>query len=592
MESINSFKGYGKVSEAEDRDFRRKTRRRLIFIIVALVLLLVIVVGVTVGTIVSRKHNNDGGTNSSSTPSTSMASSIKAMCKVTRYPDSCFSSLSSAEASTSTSTSDPEELFKLSIRIAMDTVSNLSSLPDTLSVPANDKRLRAALDSCKELFEDAVDHLNTSLASLSPAPGEKLLTSTKMDDLKTWLSAAITDQATCLDGFEGTVGDAGAKMEAAMKNSTEFTSNALAIAAGIFNIMDKLKFPVHRKLLTAVEIRTGHGFPHWVSEQHRRALLEEKVQTRQPNVTVAKDGSGDVMTVGEAVAMVPKKNKEQFVIYVKGGMYVENVVVDKNKWNVFIYGDGMDKTIISGSRNFIDGTPTFATATFVAVGRSFIARDIGFQNTAGPEKHQAVALRAGSDRSVFYKCSFDGYQDTLYAHSQRQFYRDCDISGTIDFIFGDSSVVFQSCRIRPRQPLPNQFNTITAQGRTDPNENTGISIQSSSISPLDTVNRPTYLGRPWKPYSTTIIMQTEISAVVDPAGWLPWVSGTVPPDTISYAEYSNTGPGADVAGRVKWPGYQSSVSAEVAQKFTVSSFIRGDEWLPGTGVEFLPTLHS
>ncbi|KAH7681227.1 Pectinesterase protein [Dioscorea alata] len=70
------------------------------------------------------------------------------------------------------------------------------------------------------------------------------------------------------------------------------------------------------------------------------------------------------MTVGEAVAMVPKKSKDQFVIYVKAGEYVENVVVDKNKWNVFIYGDGIDKTVISGGRNFIDGTPTFSTATF------------------------------------------------------------------------------------------------------------------------------------------------------------------------------------------------------------------------------------
>ncbi|XP_039145149.1 pectinesterase 3-like [Dioscorea cayenensis subsp. rotundata] len=234
-------------------------------------------------------------------------------------------------------------------------------------------------------------------------------------------------------------------------------------------------------------------------------------------------------------------------------------------------------------------TVMFSNKT-VAVGRRFMAKGISFKNTAGPDKHQAVALRAGSDQSVFYKCSFDGYQDTLYAHSLRQFYRDCDITGTIDFIFGNAAVVFQSCNIKPRQPLPNQSNTITAQGRTDPNQNTGISIQSSTISALDSLTRPTYLGRPWKPYSTTIIMKTEISAVVDPSGWMPWVAGTVPPETIMYAEYDNTGPGAAVAGRVKWPGYQSSVSDNVAQKFSVASFIAGDEWLPDSGVEFVSTL--
>ncbi|KAJ7011476.1 hypothetical protein NC653_001800 [Populus alba x Populus x berolinensis] len=109
-------------------------------------------------------------------------------------------------------------------------------------------------------------------------------------------------------------------------------------------------------------------------------------------------------------------------------------------------------------------------------GKGFFARDIKFINTAGAEMHQAVAFRSGSDMSVLFRCAFDGFQDTLYAHSNRQFYRDCDITGTVDFMFGNAAVVFQNCNIQPRQPLPNQFNTITAQEKKDPNQNTGISI--------------------------------------------------------------------------------------------------------------------
>lgn len=113
-------------------------------------------------------------------------------------------------------------------------------------------------------------------------------------------------------------------------------------------------------------------------------------------------------------------------------------------------------------------------------GDGFWARDITFENTAGPYKHQAVALRVSSDRAVFYRCSFRGYQNTLCVHSLRQFYRDCHIYGTIDFIFSDATAVFQNCDIFVR-PMRHQANMITAQGRVNPNENTGIAIQGCRV---------------------------------------------------------------------------------------------------------------
>ena len=224
-------------------------------------------------------------------------------------------------------------------------------------------------------------------------------------------------------------------------------------------------------------------------------------------------------------------------------------------------------------------------------GQGFIAKDIGFINTAGPEKHQAVALRSGSDRSVFYRCSFDAFQDTLYAHSNRQFYRDCVITGTIDFIFGNAAVVFQSCTIQPRQPLRNQFNTITAQGKKDANQNTGISIQKCVFTPKDAnLTAPTYLGRPWKEFSTTVIMQSQIGEFLQPSGWREWVTGVDPPNTIFYAEYRNSGPGSGTSKRVQWAGYKPALSDAEAGKFSVGSFIKGGDWLSESGVQFQSTL--
>lgn len=223
------------------------------------------------------------------------------------------------------------------------------------------------------------------------------------------------------------------------------------------------------------------------------------------------------------------------------------------------------------------------------VGDNFIARDITIRNTAGPNNHQAVALRSGSDLSVFYRCSFEGYQDTLYVHSQRQFYRECDIYGTVDFIFGNAAVVLQNCNIFARKP-PNRTNTLTAQGRTDPNQNTGIIIHNcrvtaaSDLKPVQSSVK-TFLGRPWKQYSRTVYIKTFLDSLINPAGWMEW-SGDFALNTLYYAEYMNTGPGSSTANRVKWRGYHVLTSPSQVSQFTVGNFIAGNSWLPATNVPF------
>ncbi|XP_010542351.1 PREDICTED: pectinesterase 1 [Tarenaya hassleriana] len=583
MDSVKSIKGYGKVDEAQDLELKRKTRRRLILISVsAVVLVAVIIAGVIAGVVHSRRNNSP---ESALTPPPTLtpAASLRTVCSVTRYPASCISSISKLPSS---NTTDPEVLFRLSLTVVVNELASLSDLPERLAGETGDDRIKSAIRVCGDLIEEAIDRLNDSVSAMDVGDGQQILNSSKIEDLKTWLSAAVTDYDTCFDALDelafnkteyanSTIVNS---LKSAMKNSTEFTSNSLAIVSKILKALGDLGIPIHGRRLLA-----GDGFPAWVGQAERRLLQAVDVR---PDVTVAADGSGDVKTVNEAVAKVPKKSKTRFVIYVKGGTYVENVVMDKSIWNVMIYGDGKTKTIISGSKNFIDGTPTYETATFAIQGKGFIMKDIGIINTAGAAKHQAVAFRSGSDLSVYYRCSFDAFQDTLYPHSNRQFYRDCDVTGTIDFIFGNAAVVFQNCNIHPRQPLSNQFNTITAQGKKDPNQNSGISIQRCTISANGNVTAPTYLGRPWKEFSTTVIMQTEIAGFIKPAGWMSWVSGVDPPASILYGEYKNSGPGSSVAQRVKWAGYKPVMSDVEAGKFTVASFLQGGEWLPGTGVAY------
>lgn len=131
---------------------------------------------------------------------------------------------------------------------------------------------------------------------------------------------------------------------------------------------------------------------------------------------------------------------------------------------------------------------------------------------------------------------------------------------------------------------------VTAQGRIDPNQNTGIVIQKSRIGATSDLlpvqsSFPTYLGRPWKEYSRTVIMQSVISDVIDPAGWHEW-NGDFALSTLFYGEYENSGAGSGTSDRVNWEGYKVITNASEAQGFTPSEFIAGHTWLTSTTFPF------
>lgn len=224
-------------------------------------------------------------------------------------------------------------------------------------------------------------------------------------------------------------------------------------------------------------------------------------------------------------------------------------------------------------------------------GSGFIARGITFRNSAGPEGGQAVALRSASDLSVFYACSFEGYQDTLFTHAQRQFYKSCYIYGTVDIIFGNAAVLLQNCVIYVRKPLNGQANMVTAQGRGDPFQNTGISIHSCRVMAAPDLKPvigsvKTYLGRPWQEYSRTVIMKSYLDDLVAPEGWSKWGDSDFALTTLYYGEYNNFGPGSPTENRVKWPGYHIMTTAKEATPFTATNLIAARQWLPSTGVPF------
>uniref|UniRef100_A0A7N0ZRU0 Pectinesterase n=1 Tax=Kalanchoe fedtschenkoi TaxID=63787 RepID=A0A7N0ZRU0_KALFE len=551
------------------------------FILVAMVV--AVVGGVSYNNMSSDEEAADAAPSNNKQGKSDISASVKAiksLCQPTDHKKLCEDTLKKSAGNTT----DPKELVKVAFNIAIKYINNAANKSQLLDDLEKDPKSKAALGVCKEMMNYAIGDIEKSFDSLGEFDISKL--DEMLDDLKVWLSGAITYQETCLDGFQNLTTDAGAKMKKVLKTSEDLTSNGLAMVEEISTILSQLQIPginMKRRLM-------GHDeLPSWV-DHGRRNLLSTSVKKIKPNVTVAKDGSGDFKTINEALQKIEKKSNYTFVLYVKKGVYDEHVVFESYMHNVLLIGDGPTKTTITGALNFADGTPTCKTATVTALGDYFMAKDIGFENSAGALKHQAVALRVQSDYSVFHNCRMDGYQDTLYVHAHRQFYRDCIITGTIDFIFGDAAAVFQNCTMQVRKPEENQFNAVTAQGRKERRQSGAIVIQNCNITAhpeLEPVKAKfkTYLGRPWKPHARTIIMESYIDDLIAPEGWTPWAYD-VNTEGCLYAEFNNRGPGSSTKNRAKWKGIKK-IKKATAVKYTSAYFIGGNRWVPQTGVPYV-----
>lgn len=399
-----------------------------------------------------------------------------------------------------------------------------------------------------------------------------------MSDARAFLSAALTNKNTCLEGLDSASGPLKPVLVNSLIEAYKHVSNSLSILAKSGSSRGSNH---RRRLLRAA--------PAWVLRHHARFLQSLDEYDPSQVLTVAADGTANFTTITDAINFAPNNSYDRIVIYVKEGIYDENVDIPSYKPNIVLMGDGRDVTVITGNRSVADGWTTFRSATVSVSAEGFLARDISIENRAGAAKHQAVALRVNADFAAAYKCTISGYQDTLYVHSFRQFYRECDIYGTIDYLFGNAAVVFQACNIISRMPLPGQFTVITAQSRESPDEDTGMSIQNCSVLASDELYGKatavkSYLGRPWKIYSRTVYLESYIDDFIDPSGWTPW-PGNEGLDTLYYGEYENEGPGSGTQNRVNWPGYHVMDYYD-ASNFTVSEFISGAEWLDSTSFPY------
>ena len=302
-------------------------------------------------------------------------------------------------------------------------------------------------------------------------------------------------------------------------------------------------------------------------------------QTYPKYLTVAQDGSGNYTTIQEAVNAMRDFSQERVIIFIKKGIYKEKLVIPSWKTNIALVGESRDSTIITyddysgkplpGGKDVTTGRDKFSTFnsyTMLVRGNDFRAENLTIQNTAG-RVGQAVALHAEGDRCVILNCRLLGNQDTLYVgiDSSRQFYKDCQIEGTTDFIFGPATVVFQNCTIKS---LSNSY--ITAASTT-PRQTYGFVFLHCTLVAADTAAKRVLLGRPWRPYARTVFINTVMGDHIVAPGWDNW-RNVENEKTAYYAEYNSTGAGANPSGRVSW---SHQLTKKEAKQYTLKN-IFGD----------------
>ncbi|RWR90830.1 LOW QUALITY PROTEIN: pectinesterase-like protein [Cinnamomum micranthum f. kanehirae] len=201
---------------------------------------------------------------------------------------------------------------------------------------------------------------------------------------------------------------------------------------------------------------------------------------KRESVVVDQHGLGNFTTIRKALAMVPNETEVKDVFFPNTrkrrhlrGIRIRCVQQKEyyDHWRREEYHNYYRKSQLG----------TYIYILYVK-GEHFIAINMTFRNIAKAAKGQALAIQNNANLSAFKKQFFEGFHDTLCASSGSQFYKNCDIYGTIDFIFWYADVVFQTCNIYVRLPLQGQSNVITAHNRGATNESTGYSIQHCKIS--------------------------------------------------------------------------------------------------------------
>ncbi|NMR34745.1 pectin esterase [Chryseobacterium aquaticum] len=307
-------------------------------------------------------------------------------------------------------------------------------------------------------------------------------------------------------------------------------------------------------------------------------------RTKDQLIVVSKDGKGNFTTVQQAIDAVENGSSVRTKILVKAGTYKEKIIIPENKGAILLEGENPENTIITyddfASKKNSDGKDigTTNSSTIFIYSDNFSAKNISFENSSG-RVGQAVVVLTSGDRIIFENCRFLGNQDTLYlkgvqdstdkSRPSRNYFKNCYIEGTTDYIFGAGTAVFENCVIYSKETA----SYVTAASTPQQNEYGFVFINSKIVGNAE--ENSVYLGRPWRPFAKTVFIDCEINSTIKPEGWHNWSKPDAEKTTF-YGEYNSKGSGANISKRVFW---SHQLTKEESKKYTAKNILSGkDNW--------------
>lgn len=316
-----AFQDFGPWSDRRKAELNQKRKKNfIIFGSIALILIISFSIAVVfiIMNMTQKKCSRPVTSTNSSTSSDAAGkalpstTSIKTVCSKTDYRYLCEKVLKESVGDSKNKSSDPKALIGFSIDAIsseLEKVQNKSKL-----IKSTDPLVSGAVDDCDELFVYAMEDLQRAKQTVDEKDLNQLQNQTH--ELKNWLSAVVSDQMTCVEGFPQ--GESKERMRKEVETSRKHTSNALAIVDQMVSLISSFEINdlgfQHRLTEQSSEsiendqlivTDTGDILPSWVPEEDRRILKERKEKEIEPNVVVAQDGSGKFKTITEALAAMP-----------------------------------------------------------------------------------------------------------------------------------------------------------------------------------------------------------------------------------------------------------------------------------------------